>query len=86
MLAPTAGRRGADPYDHRELPPQSCKRLWEGTGGYGGVLGEAELEGWETTHIRPEGTPLFFFILYSLMREGRPLPYKYGDWTPPLNS
>ena len=34
MLAPTAGRRGADPYDHRELPPQSRLEIAGGAEGF----------------------------------------------------
>ena len=45
----------------------------------GGVLGEAELDEWETTHIRPEGTPVFIlysllFILYYLKRTSNARP------------
>ncbi len=51
-------------------------RFWEGTGGYGGFSGVAELEGWGPTIIRREATPYLFTIHYSLFtREGQPLPY-----------
>ncbi len=51
-----------------------------GDRGVWGVLGEAELEGWVTTHIRPEGTPVFilyslFFLLYYLKRTINDRPY-----------
>ncbi len=52
------------------------RRMMGGDRGVWGVLGEAELEGWGPTIIRPEGTPYLFTIHYSLFtREGRPLPY-----------
>ena len=71
MLAPTTGR---------PVTPPQIVDLMGGDRGVWGVLGEAELEGWETTHIRPEGTPVFilyslFFLIYYLRRAINDRPY-----------
>ncbi len=81
MIAPTSGSSGRRPLRPTRIlfaPPRLKKRR-EGTGGYGGG-GAQRLEGWATTHIRPEGTPIFIlysflFILYSLRRTTNGRPY-----------